>query len=307
MSEYRVKLDIFAGPLDLLLYLVRKEEVDIYDIPIARVTAEYVKYIEMMQELDIELAGDFLVMAAALMEIKSIMLLPVTEEEEEAVLDVTDPRTELIKQLLEYKKFKDAANQLQDAAAERKERFTRPDTIISSLKKEKEPEVDLDEVSIWVLLEAFDNIMQSVGQYQSYEHIQDDTPIDLYQIALLHRLQSEGPMTLEALFADQQNRLVMVGIDEPLYFSATVLRVRAYITRHGRIILQRKLRLLGTAEPCRGGLLVTAEQSRGGLLGTAEGRSRLCIRSFCYVRSFSDSEGFRLLAAGRVFGAATCG
>ena len=82
MSEYRVNLDIFAGPLDLLLYLVRKEELDIYDIPIARITEQYLKYIEILRELDVDLAGDFLVMAATLMEIKSAMLLPRTDPEE---------------------------------------------------------------------------------------------------------------------------------------------------------------------------------------------------------------------------------
>jgi segregation and condensation protein A len=101
MEEYRVNLEVFAGPLDLLLYLVRKEEVDIYDIPIARLTEQYIRYIEMMQELDIDLAGDFLVMAATLMEIKSAMLLPQTDGEGGEQADIEDPRTELIRQLLQ--------------------------------------------------------------------------------------------------------------------------------------------------------------------------------------------------------------
>lgn len=111
MTDYRINLDIFSGPLDLLLYLVRKEEVDIYDIPIAKITGEYIRHIEMLQLVDIELAGEFLIMAAMLMEIKSAMLLPkdqVNALEETAI----DPRNELIRQLLEYKKFKAAANML---------------------------------------------------------------------------------------------------------------------------------------------------------------------------------------------------
>ncbi|GAJ22685.1 unnamed protein product, partial [marine sediment metagenome] len=105
-------LDIFAGPLDLLLYLVRKDEVDIYDIPIAKITDQYIRYIEMLKSLDIDLAGNFLVMAATLMQIKSAMLLPKAEPEQLHADDLADPRAELIRQLLEYKKFKDAANLL---------------------------------------------------------------------------------------------------------------------------------------------------------------------------------------------------
>ncbi|MBN1125232.1 MAG: segregation/condensation protein A [Sedimentisphaerales bacterium] len=211
MSEYHVSLDIFSGPLDLLLYLVRKEEVDIYDIPISRITEQYLGYVEILKQIDIELAGDFLVMAATLMEIKSIMLLPTPEEDMTGTEDISDPRAELVRQLLEYKRFKDAANLLESAAAERDLRYTRPDTIIAKLKPDAEPEVDLEDISVWTLLEAFDRIMQSVGTYQSYDYIEDDTPIDLYQIALLHRLQTEGAMTLEGVFMDRQNRLVMIG------------------------------------------------------------------------------------------------
>ncbi|MBN1818395.1 MAG: segregation/condensation protein A [Sedimentisphaerales bacterium] len=211
MSEYRVSLDIFSGPLDLLLYLVRKEEVDIYDIPISRITEQYLGYVEILKQIDIELAGDFLVMAATLMEIKSIMLLPTPDVDAAGTDEIGDPRAELVRQLLEYKRFKDAANLLESAAAERELRYTRPDTIIARLKPDAEPEVDLEDISVWALLEAFDRIMQSVGTYQSYDFIEDDTPIDLYQIALLHRLQTEGAITLESVFVDRQNRLVMIG------------------------------------------------------------------------------------------------
>ncbi|MEN6309253.1 MAG: segregation/condensation protein A [Anaerohalosphaeraceae bacterium] len=212
MNEYRVNLDVFAGPLDLLLYLVRKEEVDIYDIPIARVTAQYIEYIQMMQSLDVDLAGDFLIMAATLMEIKSAMLLPRTEAEGTEQAETGDPRAELVRQLLEYKRIKDAANLLAGAAQQREQRFTRPDTILSSMKNSSEPELDLDQVSIWTLLEAFDSIMKATGQTSSYSHITDETPIDLYQIEVLHRLQVEGPLTFEKIFQDKTNKLVMIGL-----------------------------------------------------------------------------------------------
>lgn len=213
MSEYRVNLDTFAGPLDLLLYLVRKEEVDIYDIPIARITQQYIEYIEMLKNLDIDLAGDFLVMAATLMEIKSAMLLPKTELDRQDETAVGDPRAELVRQLLEYKKYKDAANLLDQAGQERQLRFTRSNYILEKIKPTQEPELDLDQISIWTLLEAFDAILKATGNISTrYDHIKDDTPIDLYQIELLHRLQTDGPMTLQKVFEGRTNRLVMIGL-----------------------------------------------------------------------------------------------
>ena len=212
MADYRVNLDIFAGPLDLLLYLVRKEEVDIYDIPIAKITDQYIHYIEMLKSLDIDLAGDFLVMAATLMHIKSAMLLPKAEPEQLQADDLADPRAELIRQLLEYKKFKDAANLLSDAADKQKERFQRPDSIIERLKPDAEPQIDIEQVSVWNLLEAFDSIMKATGSIGDISHIKDDTPIDLYQIEILHRLQIEGPMSFERLFESGTNRAVMIGL-----------------------------------------------------------------------------------------------
>ena len=213
MPNYRVNLDIFAGPMDLLLYLVRKEEVDIYDIPIARITDQYLHYIEVLKSLDIDLAGDFLVMAATLMEIKSAMLLPRAQPEEMQEEDWTDPRTELVRQLLEYKKYKDAANLLNAAADRHSERFPRPDYIIEQLKPaDEEAQIDMDQVSIWDLLEAFDAICKATGRVQDISHIKDDTPVDLYQIEVLHRLQTEGPMTFERLFDAGSNRVVMVGL-----------------------------------------------------------------------------------------------
>jgi len=216
LAAYRVNLDIFAGPLDLLLYLVRKEEVDIYDIPIATITDQYIRYIEMLKSLDIDLAGDFLVMAATLMQIKSAMLLPQAEPGS-ALLDgqaddLADPRAELIRQLLEYKKFKDAANLLSDAADRQRDRFPRSDSIIERLRPGTEPQVDIDQVSIWNLLEAFDSIMKATGVVRTINHIKDDTPIDLYQIEILHRLQSEGRMSFERIFESVANRIVMIGL-----------------------------------------------------------------------------------------------
>jgi segregation and condensation protein A len=123
-----------------------------------------------------------------------------------------DPRAELIRQLLEYKKYKDAANLLDAAAERQQERFGRPTSLINQLVPQAEPEVDMDQVSIWDLLEAFDTVCKATGTQVYTGHIRDDTPIDLYQIEVLHRLQAEGPLTFERIFDGKPNRLVMVGL-----------------------------------------------------------------------------------------------
>jgi segregation and condensation protein A len=212
LVDYRVNLDIFAGPMDLLLYLVRKEEVDVYDIPIAKITQQYLKYIEILKSLDIDLAGDFLVLAATLMEIKSAMLLPRVEPEQMEAEHDRDPRAELVRQLLAYKKFKDAANLLHAAADQQGERFKRPDNIISKISQQQEPDVDIDQINVWDLLEAFDAVCRATGQLADIRNIKDDTPIDLYEIELLHRLQTEGPLTFQRVFSGHPNRLVMIGL-----------------------------------------------------------------------------------------------
>jgi len=140
------------------------------------------------------------------------MLLPKTQGEEIGADDLSDPRAELIRQLLEYKRFKDAANMLAASAEEHGDRFARPDTVIEQFKPNAEPTVDLDQVSVWNLLEAFDAIMEATGAKYDSRLIIDDTPIDLYQIEILHRLQKEGQMNFERIFEPRNSRLVLVGL-----------------------------------------------------------------------------------------------
>ncbi|MBL7106460.1 MAG: segregation/condensation protein A [Phycisphaerae bacterium] len=212
MSEYRVNLDVYSGPMDLLLYLIRKEEVDIYDISITKIANQYLESLESLKRFDIDIAGDFLVMAATLMQIKSAMLLPPSESDQEQDGEPLDGRAELIRQLLEYKKYKDAANILADTAEQQMMRTARPDTILKNLKPESEPEMDMENVSVWDLLETFDALMSATGKYMDISHIADDTPIDFYQIEVLSRLQSDGPMSFERIFEGQKNRHVMIGM-----------------------------------------------------------------------------------------------
>ena len=190
MTDYRVKTDIYNGPLDLLLYLIRREEVDIYDIPIARITAQYCEYVDLLKVIDPNAAGEFLVMAAMLMEIKSRMLLPRPPQAESAEDDLGDPRLELVRQLLEYKKFKDASLELSEAAQRHAQRWPR---LPARLPRPEPGEVDLEDVQIWDLVAAFTKLMAAIGAGAvTHEVIFDDTPIALHAADILDRLQRDG-------------------------------------------------------------------------------------------------------------------
>jgi segregation and condensation protein A len=152
--DWKVELPIYEGPLDLLLFLINKNEVDIYDIPIARITEEYLDYIKLIEELDIALAGEFFVMAATLMEIKSAVMLPRAEPE---VGDFEDPRAELVKQLLEYKKYRDAAGELAEMADIRSKRFPVGGDG-DNLPRDETGAV----VSVFALIKAFKEVMDRV-------------------------------------------------------------------------------------------------------------------------------------------------
>jgi len=158
MNEYyKVKLDVFEGPLDLLLYLIKRDEVDIYEISIERITKQYLEYIEAFQLLNIDLAGEFIVMAANLLYIKSRMLLPVDQQMAEEDAEEDDPRWELIRQLIEYKKFKEAAGRLRDLEAVQENLYARVPAL---------PELPVDdnllveEVGIFDLIRAFQRVLK---------------------------------------------------------------------------------------------------------------------------------------------------
>jgi segregation and condensation protein A len=220
--EYRVELDVYNGPLDLLLYLIKRDELDIYDIPIARITDSYVAYVGMLKQmsqeggLDINVAGDFVVMAATLMEIKSAMLLPKPPPQpgqESAAAELADPRFELVKKLLEYKRFKDSAGLLQQRQMLQENRFPRFPAKPEGTDDEHPP-IDLDEVQVWDLLAEFSRLMQEVGTRPSkfHEVTYDDTPIDLHAADIEDRLEREGKLTLAALLIGRKSLSEMIGV-----------------------------------------------------------------------------------------------
>ncbi len=216
MNDYRVELDIYHGPLDLLLYLIKRDEVDIHDIPIAHITEQYMQYLHSLRELDINLAGEFLVMAATLMEIKSAMMMPLEAGEGEDALagpaeDPTDPRYELVQQLLAYKRYKDAATQLEHRREDFTARFPRI-PVPDEPDKERMPELDLEDVQLWDLVEAFGRLMEQVGDHGPvHEVVDDDTPVELHMTDLVDRLERDGSMTLQQVF-EGRSRGQRVGL-----------------------------------------------------------------------------------------------
>ncbi len=211
MPDYRVNLEIYNGPLDLLLYLIRREEVDVHDIPIARITEQYLAYVDMLKVLDPNLAGEFLVLAATLMETKTRMLLPAPEAEDGGDDGFQlDPRADLVRQLLQYKTFKDAAGDLESAAQVQALKFPRRPAEIAT---DDEKEVDLEDVQIWDLFDAFRQIMDEIGQTpQEHEVIYDDTPVELHAEDILDRLTRDGAMTFREIFEGRQSRDEVVGL-----------------------------------------------------------------------------------------------
>ena len=210
-EEYRVSLDNYSGPMDLLLYLIRREEVDIHDVPLARIIDQYLQYVELLRELDPNAAGEFLVLAATLMEIKTRMLLPAPEaldgDEEGPGID---PRADLIRQLLEYKEFKDASTDLREMLDRQSQRFPRrPPRFESS----DDTRIDLEDVQVWDLFDSFSRIMESIGtRSDSHEVIYDDTPVELHAADILDRLQREGPLSFAQVFEGRTVRSEIVGL-----------------------------------------------------------------------------------------------
>ena len=157
---YSVKLDIFEGPLDLLLHLIKKSEVEVYDIPISTITGQYLEYVEVLKEMNLDLAGEYLVMAASLIHIKSKMLLPITEEED-AEEEGPDPRKDLIRKLLEYQRYKEAAIDLGQRLVLGRDVFTRGAPIPLDELGEEEEVSPMVDVTIMDLMEAFREILAS--------------------------------------------------------------------------------------------------------------------------------------------------
>jgi segregation and condensation protein A len=201
-ADHRIKLQVFEGPLDLLLFLIRKNEIDIYDIPIESVTKQYVAVLRSMQQLDLEVAGEFFVMAASLMEIKSRMLLPkgqyaVDPDAEDA--DDIDPRWELVHQLLQYKKFKDAASRLSEMARMRQDLM---DRLLSSRPADSldRPLKGVNRIELWT---AFNMVLRRLAEKLVVGEIHDEAVTVADQMEwLLGRMRGEKSFVFSSLFEE---------------------------------------------------------------------------------------------------------
>jgi segregation and condensation protein A len=205
-ADYKVKLEVFEGPLDLLLYLIKQDEIDIYDISIERITRQYLEYLQAFKELNIELAGEFIVMAANLIYIKSRSLLPVDEQLPGEDADEDDPRWDLIRQLIEYKKFKEAAAELHQRELEQERIFARegPAPILQESLR-------LGEVGIFQLINAFQAVIKKIEARQDVQEIFGERFSVSEKIdTILRRVATGVPIRFSDLFGAAVSRLEVV-------------------------------------------------------------------------------------------------
>jgi segregation and condensation protein A len=206
--DFRVDLNIFRGPLDLLLYLVRKHEVEIVDIPIAIITDQYLEYLAVLKDLDVNAVGDFLAMAALLIEIKSQQVLPRWDEVEE---EIDDPKQELVRRLLEYKKYRDAASVLEEQSRAWQQRYPRmgSDLPVRERNLSEEP---IREVELWDLVSAFGRIIRENVAIKPSSIVYDDTPIHVYMARIHAQLVERGQLAFSELFAAATHKSALVGM-----------------------------------------------------------------------------------------------
>jgi segregation and condensation protein A len=207
-TDYKVKLDIFEGPLDLLLYLIKRDELDIYEISLERITKQYLEYLQAFKELNIDIAGEFVVMAANLIYLKSRSLLPLDQQPPEEDVEENDPRWELIRQLIEYKKFKEAAGELHLRQLDQERRFARgatadPELLAAPLR--------LGEIGIFQLINAFQNVIKRIEAREDLREIFGEhfTVSDKIE-TILQRVAAGVSLKFSELFAQMASRVEVV-------------------------------------------------------------------------------------------------
>lgn len=223
--NFRVDLDIFRGPIDLLLFLVRKHEVEITEIPIAPIAAQFLKYLEVLKELDVDGVGDFLDMASTLIEIKSRTVLPHGEEAEELL---EDPRQDLVRRLLEYKQFKDAASMLEERGRAWQQRYRRLGSDLPARPRDPAEE-PIHEVELWDLVSAFGRILRQQARTGPSNIVYDDTPIEVYMQRIHADLMQQRRIAMSELFKPYSNKSTLIGL-----FLATM-----ELTRHHGVLLEQ--------------------------------------------------------------------
>ncbi len=203
VDDYKVQLEIFEGPLDLLLYLIKKDELDIYDIPIEQITAQYMDYLKLMEMLDLNIAGEFLVMASTLMLIKSRLLLPVEDRAEEEDEEEDDPRWDLVRQLVEYKKFKDAATHLEDLEHIQSNIFG---TLGEHYVLDADPGLALNDVNIFDLISAFNEVLNATPAEELGEIVGEQFTVGEKIETLLNMMKEREEVPFRQLFGLEPRR-----------------------------------------------------------------------------------------------------
>ncbi len=201
-TTYSVRLDKFEGPLDLLLYLIRKNEIDIYDVPIARITRQYLDYIEMMRLLDLDVAGEFVIMAATLIRIKSKLLLPRKDDEFEE-----DPREQLILALLEYKKYKEASGHLKNLETKERDILTRSDFSIVDTSPQEEFVL---EATVFDLLTAFKRVMEEYSREDHHDVVREDIKVEDRIDDIITFLRDRGGATFRELMPEAPIKMMII-------------------------------------------------------------------------------------------------
>jgi segregation and condensation protein A len=207
--NFRVELDVFRGPLDLLLYLVRKNELEVTEVAISRVTEQFLDHLATLEQINVDAVGDFLELASLLIEIKSQSMLP---GEEEVADELEDPRQELVRRLLEYKQFRDAASILDERSREWRERFPRmaSDLPGRKLSAEQQP---IQEVELWDLVSAFSRVLKAKHAAAGPESIRyDETPIHIYMQQIDERLRRNRQIAFTELFESSVHKSKLVGM-----------------------------------------------------------------------------------------------
>jgi segregation and condensation protein A len=208
LDVIRIRLQSFEGPLDLLVHLIRKNKVDVYDIPIALITRQYLDYLDVMQELNLDVASDFLVMAATLIHIKSRMLLPRPETAAGDPIDEEDPRDALVRRLLEHDRFKAAAELLHERETLRSAQWTRPDARVEAIAGDDyEPELEVD---LFTLLSAFKGVLERARERPPVPLPPEEISIEARIEQLLERLSETDACGFEELFDDAGSRAQLI-------------------------------------------------------------------------------------------------
>jgi segregation and condensation protein A len=242
--DYRVELPVFEGPLDLLLHLIRKHEIDIFDIPIALITDKYLAYINWMQALNLDVAGEFLVMASTLAHIKSRLLLPSGEGEDEEEEEELDPREELVRRLLEYQRYKEAADELRQRPILNRDVFSHGTT--TEIPKDQQDESPFSEVSVFKLIEALDKAMHKAKRRVSHDIIVERISIVDRIHELSDKLLRVGEMTFEELFDEGMTKMAVIVTFIALLEMSRLRMVRMHQADGSEVIYVRSL--LGSAE-----------------------------------------------------------